>query len=133
MIRQVLDNELDRDEDQIEATAQRVKPPVAGFVLRLTDALFATSVACLMALALGLPIIPALALGLGTGLLASTLCSVARRSGPTVTGILVGGLVAAVLAASVGLEAWLEIALVVSASLAAARLGRRVVLAVATP
>ncbi len=93
-------------------------------VLRLFDSAFAGAIAILLALALGLPWPPALVLALGSGLMASTLCTTARRSGPTLIGVVIGGLLAGGLAAALGLAAWAEVALVVAASLLATRVGR---------
>ncbi len=93
-------------------------------LLRSFDALFAGLVALVLAFAFGLPAVPALVLGVGTGLLASSLCPVAARQGPSLLGVVLGGLAAAILASLLGLEAWPEIALLVTASLLAARVGR---------
>lgn len=103
------------------APAAETRTPI---VLRLFDALAAGGTAALLALGLGLPILPALVLGLGTGLAASTLCPVARRSGPSLLGVLLGGLIAGWLAAALGTDAWAQVGLIVATSLLAARLGR---------
>lgn len=97
-------------------------------LLRSFDLLVAGCFALLLALALGFPLGPALVLGLGSGLTASTLCPVARRSGPTLVGALIGGLVAGGLAAGLGIAAWPQAALVVFASLVSVKLGRRSIL-----
>ncbi len=96
----------------------------ARLAVRLFDSAFAGAIAILLAFALGLPWPPALVLALGTGLLASSLCATARRSGPSLVGVLLGGLLAGTLAAAVGLAAWAEVALIVAASLLATRVGR---------
>ncbi len=94
-------------------------------MLRGFDLLVAGFFALLLALGLGFPLAPAIALGLGSGLTASTLCPVARRSGPTLLGAFLGGLTAGGLAAGLGLQAWPEAALVVFSSLLAVKVGRR--------
>lgn len=96
-------------------------------LLRSFDLLVAGCFALLMALGFGFPLAPALVLGLGSGLLASTVCPVARRSGPTLVGALIAGLAAGGLAGLLGLQAWPEAGLVVSASLLSVKVARRTV------
>ncbi len=96
-------------------------------LLRSFDLIVAGGFAFLLALGLSFPLAPALVLGLGSGLLASTLCPVARRSGPTPIGALLGGMIAGGLGAGLGIQAWPEAALVVFASLLSVKVGRRTI------
>ncbi len=94
-------------------------------LIRSFDGFIAGLVALLLALGFGLPTAPAIVLGLGSGLLASTLCPVARRSGPSLIGAIIGGLLSGALAAAFGVQAWPQVALVVLTSLLAVKLGRQ--------